>query len=142
MLRGSQVGPGAAWAWHWAHKGVHNQLDRVLRHGALPVDPLGPLGYEAAWVAACDLTHIRLQFSENHYDYAVGDHSYGQQRSARPSAARWLTGTHGGMSFEVGMRHPITDVVYGWLAQDLKRIGLIGGLAWSRSDNAVPPFDM
>lgn len=48
-MRGSQVGPGAAWAWHWAHSGVHDQLDRLLKHAALFVDPTGPLGYEAAW---------------------------------------------------------------------------------------------
>ena len=59
------MGPGAAWAWHWAHKGIHKQLDRVLRHGALPVDPLGPLGYEAAWVAACDLTQVSQLVTES-----------------------------------------------------------------------------
>ncbi len=54
-LRTSQVGPGAAWAWHWALTGIHSRLDRVLRARALPVSPFGPLGYEAAWAAACDL---------------------------------------------------------------------------------------
>jgi hypothetical protein len=303
MMRGSQVGPGAAWAWHWAHSGVHHQLDRVLKHAALPVDPNGPLGYEAAWAAACDLTEanrltterigidtieallvnvpaevwedqrpvifqrlgrgydvrglraiaataraegasellaplpvadqhpgggwigefysderlleiarqlyanafvgyrelverwmptlasqlehyvlmpmrivgyiyngrrdeerafgpiphmagyvealpdeaenvLSVQIGERNYDYEVGEHSYQQQRSARPMAARWLTGTHGGMGFEVGERYPVSHVVYKWLAQDLKRIGLVGGLAWSRQESAVVPFDM
>jgi hypothetical protein len=304
MMRGSQVGPGAAWAWHWAHSGVNNQLDRVLKNAALPVDPSGPLGYEAAWAAACDLTEASLlttdqieidaieallehvpaevwdsprpvifqrlnrgydvrglrviaatareqganelvaplpvadqppigggyigefysderlleiarqlyanafagyrelverwmptlasqlehyvlmpmrlvgfiyngrrdqghafgpiphgagyiealpdgaedtfsvQIGDGSYDYAVGGHSYQQQRSARPTAARWLTGTHGGIAFEVGKHYPVSHVVYKWLAQDLKRIGLVGGLAWSRQESAVVPFDM
>jgi hypothetical protein len=63
-MKGSQVGPGAAWAWHWAHSGVHDQLDRLLKHAALPVDPAGPLGYEAAWAAACDLTGANLLTTE------------------------------------------------------------------------------
>jgi hypothetical protein len=41
-VRGSQVGPGAAWAWRWAHAGIHKQLDGALKHAALPVDPAGP----------------------------------------------------------------------------------------------------
>jgi hypothetical protein len=304
MMRGSQVGPGAAWAWHWAHSGVHNQLDRVLKHAALPVDPDGPLGYEAAWAAACDLTEaspliterigldaietllervpseaweaprpvifqclgrgydvrglraiaakareqgademlaplpiadqrqpgggwigefysderlleiarqlyadafvgyrelverwmptlasqlehyvlmpmrivgfvyngrrdqehafgpiphmagyiealpdgaentLSVEIGVGSYDYEVGEHSYQQQRSTRPIAARWLTGTHGGMGFEAGKRYPVSHVVYSWLAQDLKRLGLVGGLAWSRQESAVVPFDM
>ena len=33
------------------------------------------------------------------------------------------------MGFEAGERYPVSHVVYGWLAQDLKRIGPVGGLA-------------
>jgi hypothetical protein len=36
----------------------------------------------------------------------------------------------------------LPHVVYKWLAQDLKWIGLMGGLAWSRQESAVVPFDM
>jgi hypothetical protein len=304
MTRSSQVGPGAAWAWHWAHSDVNHQLDQVLKNAALPVDPSGPLGYEAAWAAACDLTEasplttdriaitaieallehvsaevwdspgpvifqrlnrgydvrglravaatareqgaddllaplpvadqppvsggyigefysderlleiarqlyanaflgyrelverwmptlasqlehyvlmpmrlvgfiyndrdgqghalgpiphgagyiealpegvdstVSVQTGYGNYDFAVGEHSYQQQRSARPQAARWLTGTHGGIAFEVGKHYPVSRVVYKWLAQDLKRIGLVGGLAWSRQESSVVPFDM
>jgi hypothetical protein len=67
---------------------------------------------------------LSIQAGERSYDYEVGEHSYQQQRSARPAAARWLTGTHGGMGFELGERYPISHVVYNWLAQDLKRSGL------------------
>jgi hypothetical protein len=63
-IRGSQIGPGAAWAWHWAHTGIHSQLDHALKHAALPVNPEGPLGYEAAWAAACDLTETNRLFAE------------------------------------------------------------------------------
>lgn len=300
-VRWSQVGPGAAWAWHWAHQEIHERLDRVLRHRALPVDPLGPLGQEAAWAAACDVAQvselvtgsieldaltdaldkvpeefyeqgpvilhrgsraydlrglrlvvaaagergetelvapvphadqnpggggrigdffsedrlleaatriyeaalvgyrelvnrwmptlfsqlehyvlmpmrivgfinngrrredfgriptlagyvealpegsddeIRMQSSDHDYDYRAGKHSYDQQRAARPQAKRSLTGTHGGMSFEVGTRYPVSDVVYKWIAHDLKRLGLVGALAHSGSSQAVVPFDV
>lgn len=85
---------------------------------------------------------LSVEIGGSNYDYQVGEHSYQQQRSARATAARWLTGTHGGMGFEVGERYPVSHVVYKWLAQDLKRIGLVGGLAWSRQESAVVPFDM
>lgn len=299
-LLGSQVGPGAAWAWHWARHEIHAGLDQVLRRRALPVDPLGPLGQEAAWASACELTRvselvtasieldaltgaldkvpeeiyeqgpvilhrgprgydlgglrlvvaaarecgetqlvapippadqildgggmigdffsderlleaatriyeaalvgyrelverwmppllsqlehyvlmpmrivgfvnnarrregfrrptlegylealpagsndeIRMQLSHHNYDYHAGAHSYDQQRAARPQAARWLTGPHGGMSFQVGKRYPVSDVVYKWIAGDLKRLGLVGALAHNSSSGAVVPFDV
>jgi hypothetical protein len=300
-LRGSEVGPGATWAWHWALTGIRSRLDRVLRQRALPVAPFGPLGQEAAWAAACDLvdasvvvtgaiaverltaslakvpeeayhegpvifrkgardhdlrglrlivedagasgaTELRapippadqnlggggvigefysderlveiatniyenaivgycelverwmpalrsqlehlvlmpirvlglvnngraqqafgpiphlagylealpqcsedevcMQLSPHSYDYLLGELSYAQQRAARPEAARWLTGAHGGMSFEVGMGYPVSDAVYSWIAGDLKRLGLVGSLAHSRSNEAVVLFDV
>jgi hypothetical protein len=299
-VRGSQVGPGAAWAWRWAHTGMHKQLDHAIKHAALPVDPAGPLGYEAAWAAACDLTdaspltteRIKIEAIEEqlervparawedprpvivqrlgrgydghglraiaatareqgsdelhaplpvadreaggwigdfysderllniarqlyadafvgyrelverwmptlasqleHYvlmpmcvvgcvnnsanggpfgsiptmsgylealpagyentvsvqiggtdpDHEVAERVFEGQRLARPAAARWLTGGYGGMAFEVGERYPVSHVVYNWLAQDLHRIGLVGGLAWGRDQRAVVPFDM
>jgi len=300
-VRGSQVGPGAAWAWHWAHTGIRKRLDHALKHAALPVDPSGPLGYEAAWAAACDLTEsswlstdrikldvieelvgavpaeawedprpvivrrlgrvhdvrglrtiaatareqganelfaplpvadqrpsgggwigdfysderlleiarqlyanafvgyrelverwlptlasqlehyvlmpmrivgfvnsgrqdhtgpipymsgyiealptdaenmVCIHIANRDYDFAVGEHTYQQQRAARPSAARWLTGSHGGMGFDIGTHYPVSHVVYKWLAHDLQRIGLVGGLAWNREQRSVVPFDI
>lgn len=297
--RGSQVGPGAAWAWDWALKGIHRRLDHVLRDRALPVAPLGPLGREAAWAAACDLVgasvlvtdeialeplasmleqvsnelyeqgpvvfqkglvshdlrglrlvviesrargdtrlvprvppadldpgggiigefysdkrlvevatrvyeaavagyrelverwmptlasqlehrvlmplrvvgfvntgrrrgsapiphlagyieallpgandEIQMEVSEENYDFEMGNHSHAQQRAARPEAARWLTGTHGSMSLDVGTRYPISDAVYSWIGHDLKRLGLVGGLPHSRSGEAIVPYDL
>jgi hypothetical protein len=301
-LRSGPVGPGAAWAWHWASKGIHDALDRVLQARRLPVPPDGPLAYEAAWAAACDLveqsvlltaslelsrlidalhgvpaeiyeqgpvlfrrggaihdlrglrltisraqargethlvasvppadnTHggggwigefysdehlvnvatriyeaaivgyrqlverwmptllsqlehhvlmpmrvvgfvasgrrqeppgmvipqltgyiealppgagdeVSMQLGDKTSDFSVGGSSYAQQRAARPEASRWITGTHGGMPFEVGQRYPISDVVYSWIARDLKRLGLVGSLAYSRSGGAVVSFDI
>ena len=57
-----------------------------------------------------------------------------QQQAARPLAARWLSGTVGGMSFDVGGKNPIADVVYQWLAHDLQRLGLTGPLAGHSRD--------
>ncbi len=300
-LRGTQVGPGAAWAWAWASKGIHDRLDRVLRNRAFPVIPDGPLGHEANWAAACDLlgqsilvthalplsqlaqalqtvpadiyergpvlfrkssaTHdlrglrlivanalarddtelvaavppadrvrgggtwigdfysdgrlvevatkiyeaaivaysdlvarwmptllrqlehhvlmpvhivgfvskgqrqqgfggtphlagymealmpgsdskVSMRVCNEGYDLSLGEPIYEQQRAARPAASRWITGTHGGMRFEIGERYPISAVVYSWLAHDLKRLGLVGALAWSRSGDATVPFDI
>ena len=44
------------------------------------------------------------------------------------SGERWLSGTHGGMSFELGQRSPVADAVYDWLVRDLERLGLAGPL--------------
>ena len=35
------------------------------------------------------------------------------------------------------MRHPITDVVYNGSPRTSSVLGLVGGLAWSRSDNTI-----
>ncbi len=46
------------------------------------------------------------------------------------------------MSFEVGMKYPISDAVYEWITRDLNRLGLVGSLAQSRSNEAIVPFDL
>jgi hypothetical protein len=300
-LFSTQIGPGAAWAWHWGQKRIRDRLDRVLQHRALPVMPFGPLGHEAAWVAACDLVdastlttgaieltpllealeripakhyeegpvifrkgatshdlrglraiaaevrergddrllaplppadtisggggwvgdffsderllelatrvyeaaiigyrelterwmptmlpqlehrvlmpmrivgflnngrgqphigtipflagyiealptgvadEVRVQLTSEHYGFELGEPSYAQQCAARPTARRWLTGTHGGLSFELAGRYPVSDATYAWIAQDLKRLGLVGALAHHRSSDAIVPWDL
>jgi hypothetical protein len=62
------------------------------------------------------------------------DQFYAEQQRLRPLAARWLPGTRGGMSFEVGRSRPLADAVYAWLARDLERLGLAGRLDGRTSD--------
>ena len=57
-------------------------------------------------------------------DYSVGEAVYAQQCAARPVAARWLTGTIGGLPFEPGERYPVSDAVYSWLTHDLQQLTL------------------
>lgn len=301
--RSSQVGPGSAWAWHWASQGVHTALDRALQHRALPVSVQGPLGREAAWAAACDLVgvgplltgeielsrlvgvmggvpeeewkegpvlyrkgrttydlrglhllvgearargeshlvapippadklpapdgrlaagvgafytddrlmlvakaiygaaiigyrelverwmprllpqlehhvlmpmrivgvvnrggghgigipslagyvealppgvedEVVMDLSDQPYDFSAGDSSYARQRAARPSASRWITGTHGGMLFEIGRPFPVSEVVYRWLVADLERLGMASPASHTRSGDAIVPFDV
>jgi hypothetical protein len=116
------------------HNGRHDQ-----GHAFGPIPHMA--GYIEALPEGAENT-LSVEIGGRSYAYEVGEHSYEQQRAARPTAARWLTGTHGGMGFEVGERYPVSHVVYKWLAQDLQRIGLVGGLAWSRQESAVVPFDM
>jgi hypothetical protein len=47
-----------------------------------------------------------------------------RQRAARPHAARWLANGFGGMTFDLGNDHPVADIVYRWIADDLHRLGL------------------
>lgn len=85
----------------------------------------------AGWIEALPdgaADEVTVSLADRHYALSSGDHSFAQKRRARPHAARWLTGTHGGMSFEVGTRRPVADAVYDWLARDLKRLGLAGPL--------------
>lgn len=86
-------------------------------------------------------SEVVMQMSEG-YDYDLGEHLYAQQQAARPEAARWLTGTQGGMSFEIGARYPVSDAVYRWLVHDLRRLGLAGALTRIRSAGAVSPWDL
>jgi hypothetical protein len=71
------------------------------------------------------------------FDWDVAERVYAQQRSARPLAARWITGTIGSMSFGVGERYAVSDGVYNWLARDLQRVGLVGRLAAHGSVHAT-----
>lgn len=75
------------------------------------------------------------------FDWQRYDHVYGQHRAARPAAARWLSGSIGGMSFEVGDRYPIADVVYSWLTHDLARLTLASTLAARGSSDALVRWD-
>jgi hypothetical protein len=100
-------------------------------------DSYGLIPSMAGWIEALPdgaADEVTVSLADRHYDFRSGDHSFAQQRRARPGAARWLTGTHGGMSFEVGMRSPVADAVYDWLARDLKRLGLAGPLDGKASD--------
>jgi len=300
-IRGSVVGPGAAWAWHWSLTGIRAELERMLKQRRLPIPPTGPLADEEVWASACDvigksvltsegleldelttilaevpepayeegpvlfrkgggpahdlrglrhrvvdlqaeghstlyapippadqspnggwvgeffsddrlvevatriyesaivayrqlverwmptlvsqLAHyvlmpvravgfvntgrggeptlgliphlsgyleplppgshdqVAMQISEKGFDLSIGESVWSRQRAARPTAARWITGTVGGMSFEIGQRHPVSDVVYEWIAHDLKRLGLVGALASHRSHDAYMRWD-
>ncbi len=67
------------------------------------------------------------------FDWSIGDALYSDQRAMRPEAARWISGTIGGMVFEVGGRYPVGDIVYDWLVRDLSRLGLtsrVVGRTW------------
>jgi hypothetical protein len=55
-VRSGGVGPGAAWAWHWACETVRHSVDQLLAARAFPVPPDSPLGREAGWATACALT--------------------------------------------------------------------------------------
>lgn len=57
-------------------------------------------------------------------DFAIGEAVYAQQRAARPLAARWITGTLGGLPFDVGERYAVSDAVYSWLTHDLQQLKL------------------
>jgi hypothetical protein len=58
------------------------------------------------------------------HDDEAGPKAYRQQIAARPEAARWLTGTYGGMTLELGRGFPIATVVQAWLGHDLLQLGL------------------
>ncbi|MDA0180305.1 restriction endonuclease [Solirubrobacter phytolaccae] len=67
---------------------------------------------------------VVITLADHHYDFEAGRLAYPQQLAARPVAARWLSGSQGGLSFEVGDRNPVELAVYAWLAGDLRRLGL------------------
>jgi len=81
--------------------------------------------------------------ADQDFDWQVLEEVARQQRMARPAAARWLSGTIGGMTFEVGQSTPVTDIVYRWLVRDLHKLGLAKSLiAHSEpSPDAVTPWE-
>lgn len=85
---------------------------------------------------------VVMKVSKEPFDLSAAESVWAQQRAARPTAARWLTGTVGGMPLEVGGRYPISDAVYDWIAHDLKRLGLVGSLASHRSSEICVPWDL
>jgi hypothetical protein len=85
---------------------------------------------------------ISITLIESAYDFSIGALSYAQQRAARPNAARWLSGGHGGMPLELGHPEPVADVVYNWIAQDLVRLGLTKPGVHARTGKTFVRFDM
>jgi hypothetical protein len=79
-------------------------------------------------------SEVEIELTSVRFDYSQATEVWRQQQAARPLAARWLSGTVGGMSFDVGGKNPIADVVYQWLAHDLQRLGLTGPLAGHSRD--------
>lgn len=76
------------------------------------------------------------------FDRSLAQGVYARQRAARPEAARWISGTIGGMAFEVGHRYPVSEVVYRWLAGDLVRLRMLGrNLVGGGSRTGVVPWD-
>ena len=65
---------------------------------------------------------VDVQFG--HLDFSASETVYAQQYAARPLAARWITGTLGGLSFEPGERYPVSEAVYSWLTHDLQQLKL------------------
>lgn len=106
--------------------------------------PFGAIPHIAGYIEALPEEsddEVSMKLSDD-FDYSVADAVFAQRRAARPLAARWLTGTIGGMSFELGGRYPVSDVVYRWIAHDLKRLGLVGTLARIRSNDAFVSWDL
>jgi hypothetical protein len=67
---------------------------------------------------------VDVQFGR--LDFSVSEAVYAQQCAARPLAARWITGTLGGLSLEPGEHYPVSDAVYSWLTHDLQQLKLAG----------------
>jgi hypothetical protein len=68
---------------------------------------------------------IDVRIDEADYDYLVADGNFEAQKTARPTASRWLRGIDGGLTFEVGKKSAVADVVYDWLGRDLHRLGVV-----------------
>lgn len=85
----------------------------------------GPIPSMSGWLEPLprgEASVVDIAVREFAFDY--GNHIYELQRSMRPEAARWISGTYGSMSFDPGDRYPVREVVYDWLRHDLHKIGL------------------
>jgi hypothetical protein len=71
---------------------------------------------------------VDVRIDEADYDYSVADGNFDAQKAARPRARRWLQGAHGGLTFKIGQKSAVADVVYEWLGKDLHRLGLVDPL--------------
>jgi hypothetical protein len=89
-----------------------------------------------------DSSEVAIKVDGSRYDYSAGRANWEAQKAARPRARRWLAGGSGGMSFEVGHAAPVGDVVYGWLAKDLQRLGMAGPLDGSPSRDGMTIWDL
>lgn len=73
-------------------------------------------------------SEVEVRIDEANYDYSLADGNFEAQKAARPRARRWLRGTHGGLTFEIGKESSVADVVYDWLGRDLHRLGVADSL--------------
>jgi hypothetical protein len=126
----------------------HYVLMPVCVHGF--VDPgrdrdYGPLPSLAGYLEAltADSSNQVVMTADRSFDWQILGDVARQQRTARPAAGRWLSGTVGGMTFKVGQSTPISDVAYGWLLRDLHRLGLAKSVMAHReaSRDAFTPWE-
>jgi hypothetical protein len=114
---------------------------RVNPGRTLPMGPIPSLaGYLEALPEGSD-NEVVVSIDEEPYEFAHGEHSWEQQRAARQGPARWLTGGHGGLTFELGQGRPIAAIVYSWLAHDLQLLGLAGALDGGTPHNPVTVWE-
>jgi hypothetical protein len=92
-------------------------------------------GYPEALPDGAD-SEVDVRVDEAEYDYSVADGNFDAQKAARP-AARRLQGTHGGLSFEVGKKSAVADIVYDWLGRDMHRLGVVDGLDGGSSNSTT-----
>lgn len=106
---------------------------------------IGPIPHLAGYIEALppgSADEVSMSLGSWEFDDERGIRSYEQQRAARPEAARWVSGRRGGMTFEVGDKYPISDVVYRWLASDLHRIGLAPTAHFGRHNGSLVVWDV
>jgi hypothetical protein len=58
----------------------------------------------------------------------VSRETYDRLRALRPDAARWITSWSGGGVFDLGVSHPVSNLVYQWLWRDLSHAHITSGL--------------
>lgn len=81
-------------------------------------------------------SEVDVRIDEAEYDYSVADGNFVALKAARPRARRWLQGAHGGLTFKIGQKSAVADVVYDWLGKDLHRLGLVDPLDGGSSKGA------